>query len=108
MAERTRSQIGGQEGRKAGGQAVLLHSCCAICSGYPIAMLREAGFEPVVYFYNPNILPREEYERRLEAQKTLCKHLAAELIEGEYEPKKFQSVVKGLENEPEGKEYPDE
>lgn len=81
---------------------ILLHSCCAICSGHPIKHLREIGYEPVVYFYNPNIHPEEEYEKRLEAQKKLCEKLDCELIIGDYEPKMFEIAAFGLEEEPEG------
>lgn len=80
---------------------ILLHACCAICSGYPISLLKEMGYEPVVYFYNPNIYPKAEYEKRLEAEKKLCEYHGVELIIGKYEPEKFYAAATGLENEPE-------
>ena len=80
---------------------ILLHACCAICSGYPISLLKEMGYEPVVYFYNPNIYPKNEYDNRLEAEKKLCKYHKVELIVGRYEPENFYEKAKGLENEPE-------
>lgn len=80
---------------------ILLHACCAICSGYPITLLKDMGYSVVVYFYNPNIYPKSEYQKRLEAQRTLCKSLNCELIEGEYNPDVFYAAAKGLENEPE-------
>lgn len=80
---------------------ILLHACCAICSGYPISLLKDMGYSVVVYFYNPNIYPLEEYEKRLEAQRILCSHFECELIVGEYEPDVYYNFVKGLENEPE-------
>ena len=80
---------------------ILLHACCGICSGYPISLLQDMGYSVVVHFYNPNIFPREEYDKRLEAEKTLCKHFGCELIVGEYEPEVYYSYIKGLENEPE-------
>ena len=80
---------------------ILLHACCAICSAYPISLLKDMGYSVVVYFYNPNIYPVEEYEKRLEAQKTLCAHFGCELIVGEYEPEIYYESVKGYENEPE-------
>ena len=103
----------------------LLHACCAVCSGRPISMLENAvldfdssqkrGFarsdelanapfsskSAVVYFYNPNIFPAQEYQRRLEAQRILCKHFECELIGEEYEPAQFTTAAAGLENEPE-------
>ncbi len=80
---------------------IILHACCAICSAHPIEELKNSGYEVVVYFYNPNIFPPEEYERRLEAQKTLCENAGVELIVGEYEPEKFFEYVKGYEDCPE-------
>ncbi|MBO6180591.1 epoxyqueuosine reductase QueH [bacterium] len=80
---------------------VLLHACCGICSGYPISLLQDMGYSVVVYFYNPNIFPDEEYQRRLEAEKTLCAHYGCEIIVGDYETDVYYDFVKGLENEPE-------
>jgi hypothetical protein len=80
---------------------ILLHACCGICSGYPISLLKDMGYLPIVYFYNPNIFPESEYQKRLEAQKILCKHFDCELVEGEYEPEIYYDYVKGLEDEPE-------
>ena len=80
---------------------ILLHACCGICSSYPISFLKDEGYEVVVYFYNPNIYPEEEYQKRLHAEKTLCEHYGCDLIIGEYEPDKYYDYVKGLENEPE-------
>ncbi len=59
------------------------------------------GYSVVVYFYNPNIFPFDEYERRLEAEKTLCSHFGCELIIGKYEQDVYYDFVTGLENEPE-------
>ncbi len=80
---------------------VLLHACCGICSAYPVLQLRETGYEPIVYFYNPNIYPDSEYQKRLDAEKTLCEYHNCEFIEEEYEPQCFYDAVRGLENEPE-------
>lgn len=80
---------------------ILLHACCAICSGYPISLLKEMGYQPVVYFCNPNLDTKEEFERRLDAQKIVCKHFDVELIVENYNPEEYINAVKGLENEPE-------
>lgn len=80
---------------------IVIHTCCAICSGYPISYLKDMGYQVYSYFYNPNIYPDLEYQKRLEAEKILCKHLGCELIVEEYEPDKYFDYVKGLENEPE-------
>lgn len=80
---------------------ILLHACCAICSGYPILLLKEMGYSPVVYFCNPNLDSEEEFQRRLNSQKQLCKHFDVELIVEPYNPFEYLSFVSGLENEPE-------
>ena len=59
------------------------------------------GYQVCAYFYNPNIYPSEEYQRRLEAERTLCKYFGIELVEEVYNPDEFYSFVKGFENEPE-------
>lgn len=80
---------------------IVLHACCGICSGYPISYLKDMGYQVVVYFYNPNIYPEAEYQKRLEAEKTLCAHFGVELVEGEYNPNEYYDFVKGFESEPE-------
>ncbi len=80
---------------------LLLHACCAICSGYPVSLLKDMGYSLVTYFYNPNIYPEAEYFKRLEAEKILCSHYGIELIEGEYLPQEFYDCAEGLEQEPE-------
>lgn len=82
-------------------EKVLLHTCCAICSGHPITLLKESGYEPIAYFFNPNIQPEEEFEKRLESQKKLCENLDCELIIENYEPKMYEIAAFGLEDEPE-------
>ena len=80
---------------------VLIHACCGFCSAYPILQLREMGYEPVAYFYNPNIYPETEYQKRLEAEKTLCEYHKCELIIDEYCPDDYFKKVVGFEDEPE-------
>ena len=80
---------------------ILIHACCGICSGYPISLLKEMGYEPVVFFSNSNLDTREEFERRLEAQKIVCMYHWVDLIIDEYNHNEFLETVKGLENEPE-------
>lgn len=80
---------------------VLLHCCCGICSGYPITHLKELGYEPIAFFFNPNIYPETEYQKRLEAQRKICKTLDCELIIDEYTPELYNKAITGYENEPE-------
>lgn len=88
---------------------LLLHSCCGPCSTACIERL--AGmYKITVFFYNPNITDREEYEKRKEAQIKFLKAYndkltdddKVEFIEGEYLPEEFYEAARGLEDEPEG------
>lgn len=86
---------------------LLLHSCCAPCSSYVLEYL-SSYFEITVFYYNPNISPAEEYEKRAAEQKHLIQELPAKhpihLVVGAYEPERFYAVSKGLEMVPEGGE----
>ncbi len=77
-----------------------VHMCCGPC-GTTIEFLPD-GTPGVLFFFNPNISPKEEYDRRLEAAKTIAKDLGIVLIEGEYDHDKWLCAITGLEEEPEG------
>lgn len=80
---------------------VLLHACCAVCSAYPIEKLKELGYNPVLYFFNPNIFPSEEFTRRLEELKRYAQKKNIELIIENQNAEDWYNAVAGLENEPE-------
>ncbi len=80
---------------------LLLHSCCGPCSTSVIDRLNPY-FEIIVYYYNPNISPKEEYIRRAEEQRIYLESLGIEYILGDYEVEKYESVIKGLEDKKEG------
>ncbi len=80
---------------------VLLHACCAPCSAYPIEKLREDGYNPVLYFFNPNIFPPEEFDRRLNELIRYAKKKDVELIAEKQDSQDWYNAVSGLENEPE-------
>lgn len=82
---------------------LLLHSCCGPCSSSVIEKLFPY-FEITVYYYNPNILPAKEYNKRKEEQKRLLDILKVNFIEGEYDPEHFAFAIKGKESLPEGSE----
>lgn len=84
---------------------LLLHSCCAPCSSYVLEYLSRY-FDITIFFYNPNISPREEYYRRVEEQQRLISSMdlssPINFIQGEYNPKEFYDRIRGYEDEPEG------
>ena len=84
---------------------LLLHSCCGPCSSAVLERLAP-HFDITVFFYNPNILPQEEYQHRLREQRRLLRHMVLPwpiaLWEGPYEPDAFFDQAQGLANEPEG------
>lgn len=82
-------------------QKVLLHACCAICAMYPVEKLISAGYLPTIYFFNPNIFPQAEYQRRLEELKKLCSKKNLELVVAEEEHEKWLDYIKDYEQEPE-------
>lgn len=84
---------------------LLMHSCCAPCSSYCLSYLAQY-FAITLYYYNPNISPKEEYEKRVDEQIRLIGELPVKheisFVEGTYEPERFYEMAKGLEKVPEG------
>lgn len=91
-----------REGKKP---RLLLHACCAPCSSYVLEYLRE-HFDITLYFYNPNISPKEEYVFRQAELIRLVGEMGFPItvVSEKYSPKEFFEVSKGLEKEPEGGE----
>ena len=84
---------------------LLLHSCCGPCSSAVLEQVT-AWFEVTVYYYNPNILPAEEFEKRLWWQKYLLERApfakGVGLIVPDRDEEAFRAAARGLEGEPEG------
>lgn len=80
---------------------VILHACCAVCAGYPSRLLKDLGYEIEILFYNPNIYPITEYERRKAELVKFCEKENIKLKIIEDTPSVYYSYIKGLENEPE-------
>lgn len=99
---------------------LLLHACCAPCSSYCIEYLA-LYYDITIYYFNPNITAKEEYDRRaeeikrfvaefnknhsgaaVEAGDEIREYKRVKLIFGEYDNRLFFDKVKGLEKEPEG------
>lgn len=80
---------------------VLLHTCCAPCSSAIIECLLQNGIRPVIYYCNPNIFPREEYEVRKNECTRYAQALGLDVIDADYDHENWLDAVKGLESEPE-------
>ncbi len=81
---------------------ILLHSCCGPCSSSVIDTLKD-HFKITIYYYNPNIEPKEEYEKRKSEQIRLIKELGnIDYIDSDYDNASFLKVAKGYEEEKEG------
>ncbi|MBR5724621.1 MAG: epoxyqueuosine reductase QueH [Bacteroidales bacterium] len=84
-----------------GAREILLHACCAPCSGAILECLGESGIRPTVFFSNSNIYPREEYELRLSELRRYAELMGVELVADEYDHEAWLAAVRGLEDEPE-------
>lgn len=79
---------------------LLLHSCCGPCSSSVIERLRDY-FDITVIYYNPNIEPKEEYEKRKSEQLRLLNELEIKIMDIDYLNNEYHKKIKGYENEPE-------
>ena len=84
-----------------GAREILLHACCAPCSGAVLECLRDSGIRPVVFFSNANIFPKEEYELRLTELRRYGGVMGVEVVDDEYDHDAWLAAVRGLEREPE-------
>ena len=80
---------------------VLLHACCAPCSSAIVEWMMQHNIEPVIYYYNPNIYPREEYEIRKNESKRHAASLGITWIDDDYNHESWWHDICGLEHEPE-------
>ena len=85
--------------------SILLHSCCGPCSSSVLELLAKY-FTVTVLWYNPNLYPEAEFDKRLDTQKQLIDAIAADGVEAQllalpWRSEDYFSRIKGLENEPE-------
>ncbi len=80
---------------------LLLHTCCAPCLGYSIQKAAQLGFEPSVYFFNPNIHPIEEYKKRRDELIAFCKKKNYDLIVEPPEFERWHGLCDPMKDEPE-------
>lgn len=84
-----------------GEDKVLLHSCCSPCAGEVIEQMVVSGIDITIYFYNPNIHPRDEYDFRKEDNIRFAERLGIPFIDADYDSSNWFARVKGMEMEPE-------
>ena len=82
-------------------QTVLLHSCCAPCSAAIIEWLLSKGFNPVLFYYNPNIYPQTEYDHRKAELTMYALSQRVEVIDSDCHHQNWRQYVSGWEYEPE-------
>ncbi len=79
---------------------LLLHICCVGCGVYASQTLRH-NYKTILFFYNPNIWPEEEYRKRLAEAEKIAEQFNLKLIVGEYKHDKWLKAVRGHEGDSE-------
>ena len=97
MTTKTRPILTPPNGQKK----VLLHSCCAPCSGEVMEAMQASGIDFTIYFYNPNIHPLKEYEIRKNENIRFAEQFGIEFIDADYDKDEWFLRAKGMEDEPE-------
>ena len=102
MKHKADRSSGGIATEVPGGETqVLLHTCCAPCASAIVECLVQGGVEPVLFYSNSNIYPREEYEHRRNECRRYAEHWGIPFVEDEYDHEAWRAVMQGLEDEPE-------
>lgn len=84
-----------------GHKKVLLHSCCAPCSGEVMEAMLASGIDYTIFFYNPNIHPEREYLLRKDENVRFAEKHGIEFIDADYDKENWFARAKGMEWEPE-------
>lgn len=80
---------------------VLLHTCCAPCSSAIIECLVQHGVRPTIFYSNPNIYPRQEYDIRKNECTRYAQSLGLDIVDDDYDHAAWLQCARGLEHEPE-------
>jgi predicted adenine nucleotide alpha hydrolase (AANH) superfamily ATPase len=80
---------------------LLLHTCCAPCSAAVIEWLTAQGIRPTLFFFNPNIYPKQEYETRKKELVQYARKLSIDFLDGDYDHRLWLNTIRGLEAQPE-------
>lgn len=83
------------------GNKLLLHSCCAPCSGEVMEAIMASGIDFTIFFYNPNIHPKKEYEIRKDENIRFAEKHNIPFIDADYDVDNWFERAKGMEWEPE-------
>lgn len=83
------------------GKKLLLHSCCAPCSGEVMEALIASDIDFTIYFYNPNIHPRKEYDLRKDENIRFAEKYDIPFVDADYDKDRWFELAKGMEQEPE-------
>ena len=81
---------------------IVLHICCGVCAAGVVKTLTEEGHQVIGFFYNPNIHPAEEYNKRLETVQKVARELDFPLEVAPYTPEEWLRETEPLKREPEG------
>lgn len=84
-----------------GHNKVLLHSCCAPCSGEVMEAMLASGIDYTIFFYNPNIHPLKEYELRKNENIRFAEQFGVPFVDADYDRDNWFARAKGMEHEPE-------
>ena len=84
-----------------GHKKVLMHSCCAPCSGEVMEAMTASGIDYTIFFYNPNIHPKREYELRKQENIRFAEKHGIAFIDADYDADNWFTRAKGMEFEPE-------
>ncbi|MFK7968428.1 MAG: epoxyqueuosine reductase QueH [Rickettsiaceae bacterium] len=80
---------------------VLMHSCCAPCSGPLMEKMVQSSIDLTIFFYNPNIHPKKEYEIRKNENIRFAEKLGIDFVDADYDVQNWFARAKGMEYEPE-------
>ncbi|MDO8306392.1 epoxyqueuosine reductase QueH [Herminiimonas sp.] len=80
---------------------VLLHSCCAPCSGEVMEAMLASGIDYTIFFYNPNIHPEKEYLLRKDENIRFAEKHNIDFIDADYDTDNWFERAKGMEDAPE-------
>ena len=84
-----------------GAKRLLMHSCCAPCAGEIMEAVAASDIDTTIFFYNPNIHPKEEYEIRKNENIRFAEKLGFDFVDADYDKENWFERIKGLEDEPE-------